>query len=185
MTVTPVIDADAHITEPRDVWEARLPKKYVEAGPRIMRNDSGADVWTMGGKSLGSVGMNAVAGWPAFPPGVPDTLEQCHPASHDSKARLAYMDGAGIWAQVLYPNVAGFGSQHFLDADDEVLKRLCVSAYNDFLAEWCGADPNRLLGVMATPFWDIDATVAEVNRAADLGLRGILFTGEPQRFGLP
>ena len=38
---------------------------------------------------------------------------------------------------------------------------------------------------MATPYWDIDLTVAEVERGIELGHRGILFTGEPQRFGLP
>ena len=38
---------------------------------------------------------------------------------------------------------------------------------------------------MSTPFWDVDAAVAEVERCADAGHRGMLFTGEPQRFGLP
>ena len=38
---------------------------------------------------------------------------------------------------------------------------------------------------MATPYWDIDLTVAEVKRGIELGHKGILFTGEPQRFGLP
>jgi len=49
----------------------------------------------------------------------------------------------------------------------------------------CSVAPNRLIGVMSTPFWDIDATVAEVERCAELGYRAILFTGEPQRFGFP
>src|SRR5262249_39593572 len=98
---------------------------------------------------------------------------------------LAYMDEVGIWAQVLYPNVGGFGSQNFLVLDDEALKLLCVQAYNDFLLEWAAADLRRLLAVVATPFWDVDATVAEVARCAGQGARGILFTGEPQRYGLP
>ena len=38
---------------------------------------------------------------------------------------------------------------------------------------------------MSTPFWDVDATVSEVERGIDAGHRGVLFTGEPQRFGLP
>jgi predicted TIM-barrel fold metal-dependent hydrolase len=38
---------------------------------------------------------------------------------------------------------------------------------------------------MSLPFWDIDAAVAEVERCTEKGFRGILFTGEPQRFGLP
>src|SRR5262249_6366368 len=61
----------------------------------------------------------------------------------------------------------------------------CVEAYNDFLQEWASADPRRLITIMSLPFWDIDAAVAEVERCADKGFRGILFTGEPQRFDLP
>lgn len=182
---TLVIDADAHITEPRDVWTSRLPKRLADLAPKVQRDDQGRDVWTMDGRLLGTVGSNAVAGWPGFPASVPDIFEECHPGAYDAKERLAYMDEAGIWAQVLYPNVAGFGAQAFLSAGDEEFKILCVRAYNDFLAEWSSADSRRLLGVMATPFWDVEASVAEVRRGAELGLRGILFTGEPQRFGLP
>jgi predicted TIM-barrel fold metal-dependent hydrolase len=108
-----------------------------------------------------------------------------HPGSYDAVARLRYMDEAAIWAQVLYPNVGGFGSENFLRLDDEQLKLLCVSAYNDFLLEWASADRRRLLPIVATPYWDIDATVREIERCIPLGARGILFTGEPQRFGLP
>ncbi len=95
------------------------------------------------------------------------------------------MNELGTWAQVLYPNVAGFGSQKFLQLRDDELKVLCVHAYNDFLRDWASADPRRLITIMSLPFWDIDATVAEIERNASSGHRGILFTGEPQRFGLP
>jgi predicted TIM-barrel fold metal-dependent hydrolase len=95
------------------------------------------------------------------------------------------MDEVGIWAQVLYPNVGGFGSENFLQLGDDELKLICVSAYNDFLLEWSSIDLRRLLPIVATPFWDIDATVRELERCVPLGARGILFTGEPQRYGLP
>ena len=95
------------------------------------------------------------------------------------------MDEVGIWAQVLYPNVAGFGSQRFLKIHDDELKLVCVRAYNDFLRDWASADARRLLTIMTMPFWDIDETVTEVERNVDAGHRGILFTGEPHRFGLP
>jgi predicted TIM-barrel fold metal-dependent hydrolase len=95
------------------------------------------------------------------------------------------MDEVGIWAQVLYPNVGGFGSENFLSIGDDELKLMSVRAYNDFLLEWCSADLQRLLPVAATPFWDVEATVREVTRCAAAGARGILFTGEPQRYGLP
>jgi predicted TIM-barrel fold metal-dependent hydrolase len=107
------------------------------------------------------------------------------PGAFDPKARLAAMDEAGLWAQVVYPNVGGFGSQRFQAMPDPALRIACVRAYNDWLAEWCSTDPARLLGAMSIPFWDIDETVAEIERGAALDHRCIIFTGEPQRWGLP
>ncbi|MGF7237452.1 MAG: amidohydrolase family protein [Frankia sp.] len=186
MTLTSelIIDADSHITEPPDVWTARVPAKYREDVPHVVRQGT-ADTWVLHGERLAPVGATAPVGWPTFPPEYPQTYEDCHPGAYLADARLKYMDGAGIWAQVLYPNVGGFGSENFLKLKDDTLKLLCVSAYNDFLLEWSSADLRRLLAVVATPFWDIEATVREIERCVPLGARGILFTGEPQRYGLP
>jgi predicted TIM-barrel fold metal-dependent hydrolase len=182
---TLIIDADAHLTEPPDLWTSRVPKRYVDDVPRLVRGADGVDIWELGGARLSIVGLMATAGWDGFPPDPPRTLEQCHLGSYDADARLRYMDEAGIWAQVLYPNVAGFGSQKFLKIPDRELQLICVRAYNDFLCDWASADPRRLITIMSLPFWDIDAAVAEVERCTGKGFRGILFTGEPQRFGLP
>ncbi len=184
MSLSQIIDADAHITEPADLWTSRAPKKYSDRVPRVERKD-GRDVWTMEGRFLIGVGHTATAGWESFPRDYPATFEDCHPAAYDAKERLLYMDANAIWAQVLYPNVAAFGAQNFLRVSDEVLKIRCVEMYNDFLQEWSAHCPDRLVGVGALPFWDVDAAVREAVRVADIGMRGLLFTGEPQRFGLP
>jgi uncharacterized protein len=184
MALEVIIDSDSHVTEPPDVWTARVPAKYRDEVPRVVRKGT-ADMWVLGDDPLTPVGVTAPAGWPTFPPEYPQTYEDCHPGAYDSHARLRYMDEAGIWAQVLYPNVGGFGSQNFLKMDDDNLKLICVEAYNDFLLEWASVDNERLLPVVATPFWDVEATVKEVERCIPHGARGILFTGEPQRYGLP
>jgi len=185
MTVYDIIDCDTHITEPRDVWTARVPAKYLEHVPHVVRNDEGKDVWMLDGVQIYTAGLTATAGWSAPFPSGPPTYEEMHPAAHDPHARLKLMDANGIWAQVLYPNVAGFGSQRFLQIRDDELKLICVRAYNDFLRDWASADSRRLITVMSMPYWDVDACVREVRRGVALGHRGILFTGEPQRFGLP
>jgi predicted TIM-barrel fold metal-dependent hydrolase len=181
---TPVIDVDSHLTEPADLWTSRVPSRYVDRVPQ-MTSAGGRDIWVLDGRQISVVGMTAPAGWPAPFPAGPATLAECPPAAYDAVARLAYLDEVGIWAQVLYPNVAGFGSQKFLSLDDDELKLLCVRAYNDFLRDWASADPRRLITIMAMPFWDVDASVTEIARGAAAGHQGILFTGEPQRFGLP
>jgi predicted TIM-barrel fold metal-dependent hydrolase len=180
-----IIDADSHVTEPKDTWTARVPRRLADRVPRVERTADGRDTWMLQGAAIGTVGVSAPAGWPGFPPEYPPTLDDCHPAAYDAAARLRYLDEAGIWAQVLYPNVGGFGSERFLALGDPEVQWWCVRAYNDFLVEWCGADPVRLLPVIATPFWDVEAAVVEVERGAERGARGVLFTGEPQRYGLP
>ena len=185
MTAPTLIDADSHVTEPPDVWTSRVPARYVDAVPRVVRNDEGRDVWVLGGVVICTVGATSSAGFPGSPAARPRVYEELHPGSYDAAARLRYMDEAGIWAQVLYPNVGGFGSQQFRNVPDPKVQRMCIQAYNDFLHEWASADPRRLITVCSVPFWDVAASVEEIERAAALGFRGVLFTGEPQRFGLP
>src|SRR4029434_5262925 len=115
----------------------------------------------------------------------PATYDLFDPASYDARARLAHMDRERIHAQVIYPNVGGFGSQNFLRMDDAGLKLACVQAYNDFLTEWTSADSARLLAVCALPFWDVAQSVAEIERCRAAGHRSILFPSQPQDFKQP
>jgi predicted TIM-barrel fold metal-dependent hydrolase len=180
------IDADTHITEPGDVWTSRLPRKYQDAAPHMIRTDDGVDVWKFGRTERQvPVGATAVAGWPEPFPAIPRNLDECPPAAYDAKARLGYMDEIGAWAMALYPNIGGFGSESFLGLDDPELMLACVRAYNDWLIEWISPDPRRFIPVMATPFWDVDAAVAEIHRCREIGHRAILFTSAPQDFGQP
>lgn len=178
------IDTDTHVTEPPDTWTARLASKWGDRIPHIERVD-GLDLWIIGGEPAGGPGMVTAAGFDGTIPDGRKTFEECPAASYDAKARLALMDEEGIYAQVLYPNTGGFGSQAFLKLKDPELMLACVQAYNDFLAEWCSADPNRLIPVMASPFWDVDAWVQEIERCAALGHKAVLACNQPQVWGEP
>ncbi len=182
-----VIDVDAHVTEPADLWVERVPAKYRDRVPTMQRGDDGRDRWFVGdGAVMLTVGHTATAGWGAPFPAAPPTFEEVPPAAHDPRARLEYMDSIGVWAQVMYPNVGGFGNQAFLAlartrSPARVRARVQRLAHRMVLPRIRrGSSP-----ITATPFWDVDATVAEIERCAALGHRGILFTGEPQQFGLP
>lgn len=181
------IDCDAHITEPGDLWTSRLPAKFKDRGPILVRDpDSGVDMWTIGGdKPIMPVGHTAVAGWGKPFPSAPRNMDEVPKASFDAHARLDYLDSVGIWSQMMYPNVGGFGNQAFLNLKDPDLILACVQAYNDFLTDWASADPRRLIAITATPFWDVEASATEIKRCAKKGHRGILFTGEPQTQGMP
>jgi len=179
-----IIDVDTHVTEQPDLWTSRVPASMRDRVPRVERDERGRDVWLIDGRRTALAGLTATAGVGDFKE-YPSTYDDMHPGAYDAEARLRYMDEMGIWAMVLYPNVAGFGSQQFLKLGDPDLMLACVEAYNDFQTEWAAADSRRLLPITSTPFWDVDAAVTEIRRCAAMGHKGILFTGEPHKFGQP
>ncbi|MBJ19363.1 MAG: amidohydrolase [bacterium] len=179
------IDTDTHVTEPPDTWTSRLPKKWADDAPRLECVE-GRDVWIMGGQNAGmGPGMVTAAGFDGTFPESRMTFDQCPIESYDSKARLDFMDKDGVYAQIIYPNAGGFGSGAFLSLKDPDLMLACVQAYNDFLVEWCSADPKRLIPVMAAPFWDVDAWVGEIERCAPLGHKAVLACNQPKAWGEP
>jgi len=108
-----------------------------------------------------------------------------HEASWDMRARVALLDELGLYAQILYPNVAGFGSQNFMKVKDDDLRRACAQIYNDAMAEIQAESGGRLLPMALMPWWNIEQSVAEVERAASLGLKGIVMCSDPDSIGLP
>ncbi len=182
-----VIDVDTHVSEPHDVWTARVSKKWGDLVPHVVRDPRGGrtDFWAIGDTLIQPTGIGAMAGFDGLLPDFPKTLDDAIPAAYDAQARLAYMDQEGIYAQVLYPNVGGFGSGRFLSLNEPKLMLECVRAYNDFLIDWASADPKRLIPIMATPFWDMEAAVGEIERCAKTGHKGVLFGSQPEDFGQP
>jgi predicted TIM-barrel fold metal-dependent hydrolase len=96
------------------------------------------------------------------------------------------MDLDGVHAQMCFPTFPGFAGGTFFNADDKELALACVQAWNDFiLDEWCGEAPDRFIPMVLVPFWDVEASVAEVQRTAAKGAKAITFTEAPHRLGLP
>jgi predicted TIM-barrel fold metal-dependent hydrolase len=181
-----VIDVDTHIVEPYDLWTARIPRSYGDRIPHVVFDETAQkDLWVAGGTVLGAAASAAQAGWKDAPPYHPPSLDVVAKGLYDNVERLKLMDEYGIHAQILYPNVAGFGAGRFSDMDDSGLALLLLQAYNDFLVDWCSVATDRLVPVMALPFWDIDVAIAEMIRCKDNGHRGLIFSQAPQFFGQP
>jgi uncharacterized protein len=181
-----VADVDSHIIEPVDLWTSRVPAKWGDLVPHVKFDERyGEDRWYVGSKKLFGVGAFAQAGWREYPPSHPHSLEEAAPAAIDAKDRLAYMDQMGVYYQLLYPNILGFHSHVFLNQMDHALAAECVRAYNDWLSEFCSADPVRLIPMMMLPFWDIEASMVEMKRAHAMGHKGVLFAARYDKVGLP
>jgi predicted TIM-barrel fold metal-dependent hydrolase len=85
---------------------------------------------------------------------------------------LQDMDLEGIDVAVLYPT-QGLAIGEVREREYAIaLSR----AYNDWLHDYCAADPERLKGVALVPLQDVDAACREINRAVtDLGMVGAMF----------
>ncbi len=85
----------------------------------------------------------------------------------DVDLRLALNDHLGIDLQVLSPNPITY----FHHIEPDIAAEFC-RWHNDELAAITAAHPDRLRGFAQLPMQDVDAAVAELGRACDLGLLG-------------
>ena len=196
----PIFDSDTHVTEPPDLWTSRVASKWGDLVPHVRFDPGNAgedkdgisllstqaeDAWYIGEEKIAGAASSAPAGWKEPYPSHPPTLAEALPSTYDASERLKYMDEMGIAANVLFPNVAGLGSQIFLKLKEPKLMLECARAYNDFLIDWVAPDPKRFVPMCCTTFWDVETAPAEIERAAKMGHRGLVFTGTPQSHGLP
>src|SRR3954447_20723577 len=124
-----VIDVDAHLTEPHDLWTSRAPAKWADRVPKVVEID-GQPMWTVDGRTLGRAGASGVVRRDGSKSRGADfmtwRIEDVHRGAYDTSARLEVMDELGLWGQILYPNAAGFGGQKLLAAGlDPQLQLLC------------------------------------------------------------
>ena len=184
-----VIDADTHFTEPPDLWTSRAPAAYRDRVLHIEDRD-GVPTWIVDGAELGFATGGGVVdhdgGKIPFFEASDKGMDWVHPGAWDPKARLQVMDECGIHAQVLYPNRVGLGGHNLNTVvQDETLRMLCVEIYNDAMAEMQDESNLRFIPMPVMPAWDVDLCVKETERCAQLGLRGINMTSDPQDLGSP
>jgi uncharacterized protein len=165
-----LIDADAHINEPPDLWTSRLHGGLSERAPHMEHFEKG-DAWVMEGAAEPiNFGNNASAGIPLTERSPWVRWEDIRPGGYDPKARLAEMDVDLVDAAVFYPTPR---VSHLVIANpDPDFHLALVRAYNDWLAEYCSHDPSRLGGIMMVPNRGVKQAVAEVERM--IGAPGIV-----------
>jgi predicted TIM-barrel fold metal-dependent hydrolase len=205
-----VVDCDTHYTEPPDLWTSRAPAKFKERVPHVryvpfraeMNQGQSIPLDVFGAEEGKSIAMWFVEGDQPFGPlgtTVVDheggkvygklslaTYEELDTAAYEPQARLKLMDRLGIWAQIMYPNAAGFSSNKMMSIADPELRYQCLKIYNDAIADFQAASGNRVFGQALLPVWDRELTVKEAQRCVEeLKLTGFTVADKPETMGLP
>jgi predicted TIM-barrel fold metal-dependent hydrolase len=169
-----LISADSHICEPGNLWLERTPKKFHDRVPKLVARED-TDIWVYGNGDTMSLAAFASAGdWKGRSTSNMREAE-LRPAIFDPVARIEEARADGVAAEVLYPSFA----MPLYKLKDAELQVAVMRAYNDWLLEYCSAAPDKLLPHALIPTLDIDAAVAEIQRAARAGFRGVIINAHP------
>jgi uncharacterized protein len=172
----PVIDADGHVMEPASLWQSYIDPEYRETCLRVERDpDDGDRLIVQGSPSrlirrLGGVAYREdrpVTDWNSLSrERYAPYQESCAPASYDGAARVRWLDGSNIDATVLFPSLGLIWPREVDPASPYAVAHF--RAYNRWLADFCAADPKRLLPVgqlALSPEVRLEDEVARLARA--------------------
>lgn len=177
-----VIDADGHLLEPADLWQKYIEPKYRDRAIRMDKDADGMEIMIIDGRrsdvSRGIGPTGAGIGQPfeeIFKPGKFSYFDGPKGA-YDAPARLKVMDEEGIDVAVIFPTLELLWEA---EVHDVQLASAYCRAYNNWVKDWCSADPKRLAPVAHIPLVDIDEGIKEVKRIAKLGFAGVFVYAAP------
>ena len=173
----PIISADSHITEAPNTYLDYIDAKWRDKAPHIVDGGERGDIYVIDGmKSTVSMGLVAAAGKKPEELTLKGTrFDDLHRGGWDPEARMADQDTDGVSAEVIYPTVGMVVTNH----PDFEYKKACFDAYNRWLAEYCGAHPDRLLGCGQTAMRTPEEGVADLHAIKAAGLRGVMMPNVP------
>jgi predicted TIM-barrel fold metal-dependent hydrolase len=171
-----VIDSDMHIIEPVDLWQRYIDPGFRGVAP-IGTANSASDLNLIhpDGRLWGRDPLRAMATGRAPGQNSKQVEERYRPHAdrgYSNEVQLEAMDVEGIDVAVIYPSR---GLHALGEPDmDPTLAAAVARAYNDWLFDFCQADPQRLLGAGMISVFNIDDAVAESRRAVkELGFSSV------------
>jgi predicted TIM-barrel fold metal-dependent hydrolase len=166
---------DSHVVEPREVFEG-LEHRFGTRAPRIARDLQGrrGDWLILPGAPPIPVGRLGIAGHRLDDPQTAERIARgyqgLNPGVLDPSKRLDEQRQDGVCGEVMYPslNMFTYAIPH-RDVAQAVFER-----HNDWIVDYCAVAPERLIGIGCLPIPDVEASLRELERAAQRGVRGFL-----------
>ena len=178
-----IISADCHIDLPwlpADLFTSQAAKKYRDRMPYVDQTDNGPQWVSRTGAQFGLQNGMGSAGRKYIPgqihrsdrmaaQGLYSDGEKGIRRLTDPKLRIKDQDLDGVQAEVIY-GVLGASMR----LNDNAAATELLRIYNEWLADFCAAAPDRFAGLASIPSHDVDAAVAEIQNVAERGvLKGI------------
>ena len=185
MTKFHIISADSHVVEPPDLWLNYIEPRFKDRAPRLIHKDEG-DVFEYEGQPfIAPMGMAAGAGKPSDQLRRHGRFDRDVPkGAWDPQARLGEIAVDGVDGEVLYPTVACF----MFGLKDLEFQSACFQAYNNWLADFCAAHPDRLKGFGLMSLASVEHGVQDLHRIRRQGLVGgliAIYPDEEQQYSEP
>ena len=173
-----IVDAAQYLIEPPDLWSSRVASKHRERAPKVVAMPDGGEGWSYeGGAWLRPLGLEVSAG--RSPIDIQDhgySYAGIRKGMYDAQERLADMTIDEVDVASIFPTYG-------LDVrsiENPELHIACVQAYNDGLIDWTKeGDPVRLIPHALIPAVGLESAMAELQRVAKLGYKGVVFSGWP------
>ncbi|MBK80382.1 MAG: hypothetical protein CMQ43_05645 [Gammaproteobacteria bacterium] len=172
-----IVDCDAHVLEPADLWQTYLEPEFRDRAIRIEEHD-GVEKLIIGEQVVLEGVVAGLGGAEAdkaklFSGGL--SYVRDNPLdSYDPRARAARMDAWGIDQAVMFPTI---GILPFPTSDQALASAYC-RAYNNWMAEFCESVPGRFHAVALVNWYDVESAVAELERCIRRGFRALFVPPE-------
>ncbi|MBT4487765.1 MAG: amidohydrolase [Rhodospirillaceae bacterium] len=160
-----MVSADTHANEPADLWQTRIEPKYRERVPHV-RIDEKGDRWSVTeGNRPTKIRIAAMVGQDQERNSVGATIE----------GRAADHKRDGIDAEIIFPNK---GLAMWATPDPELAMAGC-RVWNDWAWEFYGPRNDTMSPMAALATGDLPGTLAEIERTAKMGFRGLTLPCKP------
>jgi len=171
-----VFDSDSHVVEPPELWTKYIEPEYRTLGKFALWREEGkfGSYLKVNGKVFRDTMNSNIPRHAIWRPGMtwdkvgqldPNTRHAMTEGASNPEARLKHMDAMGVDQAFLYPT--WFAEGFHLVEDPDVAYAL-ARAYNNWIADFCKAGPDRLFAAAMVPLQNMDYAVEELRRVSKI-----------------
>jgi predicted TIM-barrel fold metal-dependent hydrolase len=167
-----IMDSDMHIIEPPNLWQRYIDPTFQDQAPRGWPGHENPSVLEVAGRVYPKQAALPQENYQTMYGRLRERYEYAIARGYDPGSQLDAMDKEGIDVAVLFPT-RGLYALASDDLEPDFTAAI-ARAYNDWLADFCSENPQRLLGAAMVPPHNLPAAVEETRRAVqEFGFKAI------------